>query len=41
MIQEKDSMIQEKENKLKQVALELLKSGMAKEQIFKMTGIEL
>ena len=40
-IQEKDSMIQEKENKLKQVALELLKSGMTKEQIFKMTGIEL
>ena len=40
-IQEKDSMIQEKENKLKQVALELLKSGMSKEQVFNMTGIEL
>ena len=40
-LQEKDSVIQEKENKLKQVALELLKSGMSKEQILKMTGIEL
>ena len=40
-LQEKDSVIQEKENKLKQVAQELLKNGMAKEQIFKMTGIEL
>jgi predicted transposase/invertase (TIGR01784 family) len=40
-LQEKDSVIQEKDNKLKQVAQQLLKNGMSKEQIFKKTGIKL
>ena len=44
-LQEKESVILENERKHKQelqnIAQQLLKSGMAKEQVFKMTGIEL
>ena len=40
-LQEKDSLIQEKDNKLKMVAQQLLKNGMPKEQIIKMPGIKL
>ena len=40
-IQQKDNMLQKKDDNLQQLANLLLKNGYTKEQIFKETGIEL